>query len=249
MISIVKNIFKKVKKRKTQVYCLGAAKTGTTTIAGIYQNELVSAHEPLAQETTRFVIDFLKGSVSETECKKYLLNRDNSLRLDLESSHPLGYFSQFLNELFPNAKYIITIREPYNWLKSRLDFHYSVNPAEWEPYRKYIWGRNHKKYNIAEKILEKNKLYSLDAYLKQYSEQYETIFNSLPPEKTFIVKTSEISNQINEISYFLNVSSNVKALHLNKKKNYDNIIDRIDREFVDDKISIHCQWLIEKYFS
>lgn len=238
-----------MRKRRIHVFCLGAAKTGTTSIAQIYNRVLRTAHEPEVLETTDLVMNSISTRITEMQCKELIKNRDRRLNLELESSHPLGYLSPFLVEIFPEAKFIITIREPRSWLKSRINFHLNKSPSEWKKYRNFIWSRHHEKYSKEELFLEKSGLYSIDAYLKQYSEQYKMIFESIPKDKLIVVKTDEINNSVDVINKFIGYQGkDVFPIHANKLKDDVGLDNKISSTYIDKKINNHCGWIIDKYF-
>ncbi|MDC0609959.1 hypothetical protein OAP63_04445 [Vibrio sp.] len=237
------------RKRKAHVYCIGAAKTGTTSIAQIYNGPLRAAHEPSVTSTTDLVISYLSGDLSDQECIDKLRKRDKSLNLELESSHPLGYLAPFLIEMSPKSKFIVTIRNPNDWLKSRINFHLKRKPDEWDKYRQFIWSRHHSRYEKEELILEQNQLFSLDAYLKQYSEQYQIIFDSIPEERRLVIKTDEISYSLDKMNGFMGLNKpSVEAIHTNKMDVKESIYDLISKEFIEEKVNNSCGWILNKYF-
>jgi hypothetical protein len=237
---MIKKYLNRLKGRKQQVYCLGAAKTGTTSIAHMYFKTLRSAHEPLVKDTTDLVIGFLEGRLSNTEVKQQLQQRDQLLYLELESSHPLGYFAAFLAELYPDAKFIITIRDPMSWIKSRVNFHYNRQPAEWSKYREYIWSRFHHGYQPEEAVLEQYNLYSIDAYLEQYVEQYQYLMSGIPAERRIIVKTNAINDSVEKINAFIGINEPIEAVVTNTSEHQDNLFEQIPKEFVEQRIKIIC---------
>ncbi|MGR5237548.1 sulfotransferase [Vibrio alfacsensis] len=235
--------------RKTHVFCLGAAKTGTTSIAQIYNGVIRSAHEPEVVKTTEQVMANLAKTMSGQQCKTWLKRRDRRLNLELESSHPLGYLSPYLVELFPQAKFIVTIREPKSWLRSRVNFHLNKSPEEWVRYRNFIWSRHHQFFAEEETFLKESGLFSLDSYLKQYSEQYEIIFNAIPKERLLVIRTDQISNSVAEISRFINYTGDpVVPVHTNKLSDNVELDQRVGSSFIDEKIKQHCGWIKEAYF-
>ncbi len=174
---MIKKILKKLLiSRKIHGFCLGAAKTGTTSVAKMFSRHYRSAHEPKVPELTLKTELLISKQLNEVQIIQWLHHRDNEMLLEMEASHPLGYFSTWLPQIFPKAKFIVTLRDPLVWLRSRLDFHKQKTPPEWQRYRDFIWGKGHKKYEPEENILQNLNLYSLDAYLSQYSEQYRIIF-------------------------------------------------------------------------
>lgn len=238
------------RSRKAHVYCIGAAKTGTTSVAHIFNGFLRAAHEPNVSDTTKLVIRYLDDKLTKEDCVAALRQRDKKLNLELESSHPLGYFAPYLVKAFPDAKFVVTIRHPRSWLRSRLNFHMYRKPDEWSEYRDFIWSRHHHEYAKEERCLKENGLYSLDAYLCQYSEQYRIIFDSIPESKRIVVKTSEISSKLNEISQFIGVNNKkIKPYHTNKMDVEESVFDDIDGDFIDQSIDDYCGWIINEFFS
>ncbi|MDG3088285.1 sulfotransferase [Vibrio hannami] len=239
----------RLRTRKAHIYCIGAAKTGTTSIAQMYNGALRTAHEPNVEQTTQMVMDYLSGGINKEKCREMLISRDRKLNLELESSHPLGYLAPFLMDAFPKAKFIVTVREPHSWLASRLNFHLNRKPDEWADYRDFIWSRHHQGYSEEEFCLEEKGLYSLSAYLKQYSEQYQIIFDAIPESRMLVIKTNELSDMTNELGHFIGIKDEcIAAVHTNKMRVPESIYDQLPKDFIVEKIEHHCGWLVNRFF-
>lgn len=237
-IQRIRNLFR---DRKCHVYCVGAAKTGTTSISHVYSQCMRAAHEPEVTQTTNLVVEFLQNNISESTVRKELQQRDKRLFLELESSHPLGYLAPFLTDIYPEARFVVTVREPKSWLKSRLNYHHYKSPPEWKKYRDYIWSRHFNGFAKEEKILEEHGLFSLEAYLKQYAEQYEILFSKIPSDKYIIIKTSEIDEKIPAITKFIGIGDkNLSPVWTNKLEKEKDILSLLESDFVSEKISQHC---------
>jgi hypothetical protein len=224
-------------ERRCQVYGIGAAKTGTTSLARLMADDLRSHHEPKTKQTTRVIIDYLEGKLTEQQVAQYLLKRDHSLFLELEASPPLGYVCPILARIFPESKFIVTIRDPKKWLRSRLNYHHGISPKEWEKYRKFIWSRHDKGHAACEKVLLEKNLYPISAYLGQYAEQYKIIFDNIDKSRVLIVNTDNINTSVNDIAEFcsvLNVQLEPKVARQYKPS--ENVIDRLPSDFVDHQI-------------
>lgn len=245
--------------RRMHCFCLGAAKTGTTSLASMFDKYYRSAHEPEAVALTAAVAKIL-GNSSATdsaavkhsaqdrsanlEVAAWLQARDRRLNLEVEASHPLGYMAPWLPTVFPDARFLITIRDPLSWLKSRLNFHYYKSPPEWQAYRDLIWSRWHKGYRWEEKLLEELGLYSIDAYLAQYTEQYQLLFRHLPEHRRLLVKTEDLDNSLEKIGDFLEIDpETITRQHANAFAHEESVIERIPPEFVAWRIAVHCQWM------
>lgn len=237
--------------RRFQAYCLGAAKTGTTSVASMFNDCYLSAHEMQVGKTTDLIINYLEQKYSENEMISMLIARDKKLHLEIESSHLLVYLGHLLTRTFPHAKFIVTIREPYSWLQSRLNYHFFYNPPAWKRYRDYFWWRNHQGYSQQEKRLEELGLCSLDVYLSQYAEIYRLIESHIPNNKRLIVKTSNLNNSIPKIADFLSLNQlSIQPKHSKKaSKKISLLVEKeINPEFVREKIWHHCEDIITKYF-
>jgi hypothetical protein len=205
-----------------------------------------AAHEPNVADLTATVEKVILGELRPPEIKDWLYKRDKELNLEVEASHPLGYLAPWLPEVFPEAKFVITIRDPLPWLTSRLNFHYYKTPEVWQRYRDFIWGRHHLGYQPEEAVLEEFGLYSLDAYLIQYSEQYKILFNSLPRERTLVIKTEILNSSIEKLALFLELEPNtINQKHENIVRVDTNVIDSLPPTFVAKRIQKNCGWIQE----
>lgn len=248
-----------IRRRKIHCFCLGAAKTGTTSLAEMFKLCYRSAHEPETVALTEAVARVLNNSGSvkpalqdpnrATSCGDFdvaawLLARDRRLNLEVEASHPLGYMAPWLPRVFPDARFLITLRDPLPWLKSRLNFHLYKSPPEWRQYRDLIWGRWHRGYAPEEKHLEGLGLYSIDAYLAQYAEQYRMLFRNLPAHRRQLVKTEELDTSLDKIAAFLEIEpTSISRRHANAMPREESVIDQLPTDFVAARIQANCQWM------
>lgn len=231
-------------RRSIQCFCLGAAKTGTTSFAAMFDSSYRTAHEPDPPALTAAVAKVLAGDCADKEVIPWLQARDSRLQLEVEASHPLGYLAPWLPRAFPQAQFVITLREPLPWLKSRLNFHYFKSPPEWQRYRQLIWKRWHRGYSAQEGALERLGLYSLDAYLAQYAEQYQLLFRHLPENRRLLINTNALDTSVARIAEFLAINpTSVCPRHDNQLVVEESIIDQLPADFVAERIHHHCDWL------
>lgn len=203
-----------------------------------------SAHEPNVQDLTETAENVILGTLSESDIAAWLKARDRHLNLEVEASHPLGYLAPWLPKVFPEAMFVITIREPLRWLKSRLNYHYHKTPAEWQRYRDFIWGRHHQGYRKEEAILEELGLYSLDAYLTQYSEQYELLFAHLPADRTLLLRTEQLNESRGKLGSFLGLATaTIVPKHENGLVTTSDVLELLPPDFVDQCILKRCGWM------
>ena len=237
--------------RHFHCFSVGAAKTGTTSIADMLLPKYRAQHEPEPARTVDLVIKHLSDEITDADVRDRLRKRDRRLRLELESSHPMGYLTPLLVDVFPDARFIITIREPRAWLASRLKFHFIVDSSEipaWRPYRKYFWGENHDSFNKEEEVLQEYGLAPLSVYLKQYEEHYQNVMKAVPSERRLIIPTKHLDRALSQIACFLSLSPNeIEPSHRKKSPTKIDIINNINEEYVDQKIQKFYPNVIDLY--
>jgi hypothetical protein len=247
---IDKAVRRRLRLRRFHAYCVGAAKTGTTTVSAMLKSHYLSAHEPETVATNRLMIDLVSGARSRSDVAEALRQRDDRLHLEMDSSHPLGYAAPILHEIFPTALFIVTIREPYSWLRSRINFHDRTDPPKWREYRQYFWHSRNEGYAPEEKALEARGVASLDTYLRQYAEHYRIVPGSLDPARTLVLRTSELSTAPAAIAEFLRIPE--RRLHVAHDKKAppgeEDLLSTIDESFVRQRIALHCGELIDEWF-
>lgn len=235
--------------RRMHVYCIGAAKTGTTSVAAMFKPEYLSAHEAEIETLNHKIIQYLENEIDSKDMESFILERDKRLKLEIESSHPMGYISDILANNFPEAKFVITIREPQSWLRSRLNFHHKVDPPAWREYREYFWLRPHKGHSEAEKPLAQYSLSSLDVYLNQYADHYRRVLDAVPHEQRLIIKTHELKNSTDTLAQFVGITGEcLHTSHSNREPNKILPLENMDENYVKDKIWQHCEFIIRQYF-
>ena len=251
-MTIQKSFFSYLKKeqpRRFHIYCVGAAKTGTTTVAEMFKDHYRAEHEPETEPTNQFVIDYLERKIDSNKGEKFLRERDRRLNLELESAHPLGYASDILAGFFPEAKFIITIREPYSWLESRLNYHFQKDPPAWRSYRQYFWTDRQQNYNDEESFLAKCELCSLDVYLAQYADHYRRVLSSVPENRRLLVKTHELEASVPVIAEFAGIPQDtLQIAHSKRSEGKIQPLKAINPGYTRETIWRHCEKIIRTFF-
>jgi DNA-binding protein Fis len=238
-----------------KAYCVGMAKTGTTSIHAIFNSaQYRSAHEPEATFLIPKILAFVKGKIDRNQLTRYVKHRDRRLGLEMDSSHINYYLIDILVREFGEAKFILTIRDCYSWLDSLID-------AQLRPPKTWLIQRRRVDMNSVrfqannqhvkeEQILADNGKYTLDSYFKYWNEHNSKVLATVPEDRLLIVKTTEINQSIRQIEEFLGIPRgtlpNQVQKNVTRKKN--NILSQIDKNFLEEKANFHCKELMDKYF-
>lgn len=240
-----------LRPRKTHIYGVGISKSGTTSIAKLFSENYRSGHEQHLNETVSLIRKKIKGSISKKEICKNIAVRENKMRLECESNSLLAYLSDELSEVYPRSKFILTVREPYSWLSSNLRHRasssYSKLPLEYKKARDVRRDMYDvlpdEKYPEEEKTLVGRGMWNVEACLRYWTHQNETVLRSVPRNRLLIIKTSEISSSLNRIADFAEVprsSLSRERSHVNKSNPNTNPIEELDAGYLQTLIDKHC---------
>ena len=235
--------------RRFQAYCVGAAKTGTTSVSRLFAPHYLSAHEPDTVRSNRLAIDFVRGRLSEDAVRPQLVDRDRRLRLELESSHPLGYLAPVLQNIYPRAKFVITVRDPFSWLRSRVNFHDATDPPKWRAYRQFFWYDQHREHHPEEAVLARHGLVSVDVYLAQYADHYRRLVRELDWSRALVIRTHELGAAPAQLERFLGLSERTLVpAHAKRARSPVDLLGTIDEAFVRSRILMHCEEILTRWF-
>jgi len=255
MIDIVKAVKSGIKKtplwpllrpRRIHAYNLGAGRTGTNAVTSIFSSAFRAEHEAHAARTIELLSEYWSDSITEREVRRELIARDRKWRLELESSPFLAGFAPLLAEVFPSARFLVTVRFPRKWLRSNIDQCINLPREELGPYylrlRDLNYGPPPEEYPAPESILNRYNLHSLSGYLRYWAWHYETVLNGIPSDRRLVIKTSSLDEAVPKISDFLQVSEDELSQPSNKNESPERheVLSEIDQGYIRDLIDDHC---------
>lgn len=246
-------LYRLMTPRNTHLYGIGTAKSGTHSIEAVFGDQLRSAHEPENIKIIDIILDHAAGRIDDTELCHYVLKRDRRLWLDMDSSQLNFFLLDQLVELFSDARFILTIRNPYSWLDSFINHQlaYKDISHKWIQLRDLRFRPDLYTHHAEELILKENGLYTLDGYLSYWAHHNQTVIDTIPENRLLIIRTDKISQHIEEIAAFAGISkSNLKQenSHTFKAKEKFHLLDKLDQEYLEQKVNEHCGDLMLEYF-
>lgn len=238
--------------RKLQIYCVGLPKTGTVSLTGIFCNYR-SAHEMWQWDTHQKAVQYKQQKISKQELLEFLRDRDVHGKLEMDSAHFNRHYLDLLVEEFPKAYFLCTIRDCYSWLNSYINYFT-------EPGREAVQAleiQNGFPFDLPlgdcpeKKELIENFQEYIDFPLSLWGKSYRKMMKELPPERSMVIRTNELSGKIDEIARFLKIPSDSlvkRKSHLNRAEYHVNILDSCDVSFLNAKFEEHCGDVMEAWF-
>lgn len=238
--------------RRFRAYGVGLERTGTAFLARVFGKGYRASHEPDWQELVKLHAADGSYPLGCSSLEEWIQIRDRTFRLEFESSHLLGPIVPELFKLFPESRFVVTIRHPKTWLRSVTDWQLNKDVLEpnspWRPLFDQYYDTA-SSYDTS--VLEEHGLYTLDGYLRHWSRHYQRILQAVPSHRVLLVKTPDLSQSLGRIAEFIGVDRD----HLGNGSGKSNqnperhaVLDEVDAELLEEKIQHHCGNLLDLYF-
>jgi hypothetical protein len=209
--------------RRIHLLCVGAPKTGTHSVAGLFARSFRSEHEPDVEQLIEAAVRYLQGG-GEDQIVEFLRARDRALNLEVESSNPLGVLVPLLVGAFPGARFVITIREPLDWLRSEINSHLLTGPesAYWVaagqgapdpwpgPARAELWRRlrfgheSDSQLDVSRHLVRLG-LFPVEGYLTYWACHYRACLAAIAVGRALVVSTRRLTAGAASLARFAGV--------------------------------------------
>lgn len=115
--------------RRFQLYGVGAPKSGTHSVARMFEGQYRASHE--GHPTVS--VDLLarrRAGLSGDQLRAELLVRDARVWAECESASFLAWFVDELGVMFPDASFVVPVRDCRSWVDSVIDQHRNHSSRE-----------------------------------------------------------------------------------------------------------------------
>lgn len=235
--------------RRFHVYNVGLIRTGTSSMAGIF-SKYRSGHELLMDAATKLTKEYNEQVISKETLRQFIIERDLQLFLEMDSSHIHRLYLDILVEEFPSSKYIFTIRDCYSWLDAIINWILNHRIGEKCKGSKILIGLDN--FGCMDQNDMQSKIHGyLKDFLSFWASANSNILKNIPRERSLIIRTHEISDKLEDISRFLDISPETldrDKAHKFKAHRKFHMLHHIDYEFLNGSCKEYCSPLMEKYF-
>lgn len=244
-----------VRDRRLHLLGVGLPRSGTHSLASLFQARYRAAHEPAARSTIRLVTGYAEGRIGRREMRASLLARDRSLHLEVEASHFLHHAVDLLPEVLPEARFVLTVREPCAWLESEICQNAKVRGRPpWSALERCRYRRYGLDFTAADRALQRlGGVHPLASYLRYWCDHIEAVLRHVPPERVLILRTEAIGSSLDAIASFAGVpAGSLDALraHAGRRREVDrlDLAEWIDPGVLDACVREHCGPLYGRLF-
>ena len=235
-----------------RAFCVGQAKSGTASLYGLLAANYRAAHEPEREQTLDLILRESRGELGEDEIRDLLIQRDH--RLDLE--YDIAWANQFLIsplvEVFPNARFIVLVRDCSSWLGSIVGHLLNREiPADVRNFLDWWFKPERYPHTIADRGLEENGVYSVSAFLHAWNDHVERCLITIPENRRLVQRCDELDRSHDRLADFLGIPSDrldSNRGHLNSGAEVNTLGSMVESASVDEMIDAICGVNMARYF-
>ena len=183
-----------------RAFGVGCAKTGTNSLARMFARDYRSAHEPAKHALLALI---LSAQATDAEFRASVRGVLDPLDLEMNASQLNGYIVETLVALYPEARFVLTIREPASWVRSFANHQLTRG----ELARGSLWARFRNLRFLGEDRPDGNALYTLDQYLRFWLSHNLNVLAVVPRERLLMVRTEHLDAEIPRLAKFLAIDA------------------------------------------
>jgi hypothetical protein len=225
-------------------------------MAELFRKNYRAEHEPGMPEIVPAIEAKIGGRLDDASAMTFVRDHDRQLRLEFESSHPMATFAPFLVEAFPEAKFVVTIRDCYSWLDSMIDQHLSSFsdpnlPEYWTRLNELYHGSRGTAAASGEGHLRSLGLYSLEGYLAYWGDHYARVFQAIPPDRLLTVRTDRMSREVDLIAEFAGIEPetlDVERRHAHRSSKKHRLVEALNQDRLEHVVDMCCRDIMDQYF-
>ena len=198
--------------RRFHLIGVGLPKTGTTSLASVFQ-PFRWGQEFLFAESAARLLAWKGGRLGHDRMRRWLALRDEAGALEMDSASFNHHFLEILVELHPSARFVYTRRDPVSWADSLLNkvlsagrHHGSRGWPRWQVEFFRLMAPAIDPGQLTSPEYVRHALRPLaEELLGFYARETARIEAALPPDRSLVVPTGDLSASLDALAGFAGV--------------------------------------------
>jgi hypothetical protein len=201
--------------KRFHVLTAGLPRTGSTSLYTLFTN-FRAGNEFMERETIEKIVERHNGVLTPATFEQYLRRRHAEADLEMDSASFHHLYLDFLVEEYPDARFIMTIRSPYDWansyIKMVMGWHRRFTaagdplPAWMEDYGAMLFGRFSWAWVASPATIAERVEPLADAFVRHWAEANRRTLALLPAGRALVVRTEALSQSRDRIARFAGVA-------------------------------------------
>ncbi len=231
-------------ERRFHAYNVGLPRSGCSSVMALFGN-YKSIAEYKERESVELITAWKDGWINEETLRSYIRYRHEIGQLEMDTASFNHFYLHILIKEFPQAKFIFTVRDCYTWVNSFLKMisrwkkHFldiGQDMPDWMlNYGRILFGEYDWQWFNSYEDLQEHLDPLVEMFIKSWAEYNSRVLNILPPERSIIIRTSEISCSQAKLADFVGVPTDsiTENHHINIAPDKIDLLKDFDREKFD----------------
>lgn len=200
--------------RRFHLICLGLPRSGTTSLYTLFARDR-AGNEYAESATIAALVARGDGRMDDIALDEVLMQRDRESSLEMDAASFLHLAADRLPVLFPEARFVIPVRDPATWFDSYLGmllrWHDSFaargrSPPAWmADYGRILFGRFAWTEIATEEARARHLPRVAERFLTHWAEATSRVLDLTPKGRRLVVRTEELSLRLGTLAAFAGV--------------------------------------------
>jgi hypothetical protein len=212
---MIRHLGERARRRRLRLYVVGMAKTGTTTMADVF-GQYRSYHEIDRRRMVPTSARAIAGELSTRQATWEMRRRSIRFGLEVDSTWFLWPFVPDLRALYPDAQFVVLIRDCFSWLDSMVEHWIRTDsrggPRNKQPLRRALFaGADAPSAAADDRALTERGYPPVGAMLERWSTTYTTLIADDPEHRTLVLRTEDLDGAREQLAAFCRVAPSTLA--------------------------------------
>lgn len=207
-----------------RVFCMGLPVSGVETLSRMFKHYKVSYN---------FQPELFTEAIMSGIGVDEFLDHKNSFGLDVDASCLNGYVIKQLVKKYPDAKFVLAVRDCYGWLNNVFDYCINERRPHWRVFWDWCFAPPDVRHPKVESGLAGTGLYPVSGYLTHWADYHRDILDSIPPERLLVLKYFDLGDCGKSLAKFIGVNPATlgKGYESSPPQRHD-FISRVDSTYI-----------------
>ena len=186
--------------RRVHIMGCGMPKSGTTSVATMLAPVLRARHEFEMDQAAQVRLREQAGEMTRADVEAWLVGRDERCNAEVDSTSFLWTWTDLLPGVFPEARFVATVRDPHDWCRSLAGMLLAMGEV---PDAHLDWGRATVERDMGSRPLDDARAFLRAAM--DYWRQSARAISLLPPDRTWWCRTGDLSGRADDLARWAGV--------------------------------------------
>jgi hypothetical protein len=186
--------------RRVHLIGCGMPKSGTTSVATMLAPVLRARHEFEMDQAAQVRLREQAGEMTRADVEAWLVGRDERCNAEVDSTSFLWTWTDLLPGVFPEARFVATVRDPHDWCRSLAGMLLAMGEV---PNAHRDWGRATVERDMGSRPLDDPRSFLRAAM--DYWRQSARAISLLPPDRTWWCRTEDLSARADDLARWAGV--------------------------------------------